>query len=134
MLIRATTIPEKKQELAKQPFRKWFLLVSAVPWLLIATGYVEAVLATLILGHWPRPMRDDPLQIPTAPFHLIYIVLLLGLLPAFLCLVLMTLSYHKPLRIRSFHTLGWLIFLSGALAWHFLSSADPGNVWYWLAD
>jgi hypothetical protein len=134
VLNREVTIPEKKQETDKQPPKRWFLLVSAVPWLLIVTGYVEAVLASVVLGHWPRPSLDDPKQLATAPLHLIYQLLFIGLLPAFFWLIFMTISHRKALRAPSFYPFGWGIFLSGALILHFLTSADPGNVWYWLAD
>ncbi|MCI0348830.1 MAG: hypothetical protein L0Z53_05335 [Acidobacteriales bacterium] len=134
MLTRVTATPEKKQETAKRPPKKWFLILSSAPWLLIITAYLEALAASYALGHWPRPMRDDPKYLPAELLDVIWVLLLLGLAPAFFGLVFMTLSKRKTIQLRSFYSIGWVVFVTGALALYFLAQADPGRVWEWLLD
>jgi len=130
----ATTTLGEERAAAAPPIDKWFLVVSSIPWLLIIAAYVEALAAWYFLGHWPRPMLDDPKNIATKPLHLIYVLLLLGFVPAFFLLVLLTVSNCKAIRARSLYSVGWVIFVLGAIALFFVVRADPGNVWEWLAD
>jgi hypothetical protein len=60
----------------------WFYALALLPLLALGTVYLEASLASIVLGHWPIPSLNDPKDLPTAPLHFLAGALLLVALPA----------------------------------------------------
>lgn len=112
----------------------WFKLLCSAPFLLLAAAYAEAVLAWITLSHWPRPNLDDPMSLPTAPFHYVTILLMVALFPAMLGVIVATALSWRTLGISRAHltwTAGAFFGLAVVLV---LSRTDPGYVWVWLGD
>src|SRR5215467_12123288 len=57
----------------------WLSALCVTPWLVVTGPYVEACVVRLALSRWPRPMLDDPKNLPTAPLHFVFQLLLLVL-------------------------------------------------------
>jgi hypothetical protein len=68
----------------------WLSALCCVPWLLLVGPYVEICFARLVLSRWPRPMLDDPKELPTAPPHFVFQLLVLSLVVAIPLLIAFT--------------------------------------------
>ena len=112
----------------------WFVLLCAMPWLLLLSVYGEAALAAVLLSHWPRPSADDPMSLSTAPLHLVNIMLVVFTWSAVPTVAVVLLMNGRRV-MRSAPHLTWLAVFAGGLSLlALLVRADPGSVWYWHGD
>ena len=105
------------------------------PLVVLASFYAEWLLASLVLGHPPRPSMDDPMDVPGMNWlHVGTGVALLAMLPMGLVALALN-TYEASSRGLSGRVAGRravlvLALLAGAIAW---MRWDPGRVmeWWW---
>jgi hypothetical protein len=118
----------------RERIRLWFSMLCAIPWVVIAGGYLEVCIARLVLSRWPRPMLDDPKELATEPLHLIVWVFILSLGVATPFLI----GFAIRNRRKIFNDWRYLVrigmFATGLFAFWLLIYFDPGRVWYWFLD
>jgi hypothetical protein len=117
----------------KQP-SAWFSIVSVLPWIVIASVYLEAGAARLVLSRWPRPMLDDPKQLPTAPLHAVLQILVVSLTLAVPLMIGSAAWNWRRVFSDSRYSVRILVFGGGLLALWLLATHDPGRVWHWFLD
>ena len=109
----------------------------AFPIGLVLAPYLTWCAGRVTLGHWPRPLLDDPKSIGflVGALHDVTMVLLTAGLGAFFVawLALVGTAVLRPAeRARSMRVAGWMALLVvlavGFLRW------DPLSVGVWLAD
>lgn len=111
-------------------------LASSYPLLLLGSLYGEWLLASLMLGHQPRPSLDDPKGISGSSWmHPIPFVALMGMLPAACATLILNALYVINSRIRGRRLLtrlaGLLSLWLGMLA---TLRLDPLKVLFWWLD
>ena len=83
----------------KQRIEWWFKALCALPWLVVLGPYIEACVVHPVLSKWPRPMLDDPKNLPTALLHCVFSLLFFSLSVA--VPVMLLLVFSKWRRILS---------------------------------
>ena len=107
---------------------------AALPWVALGWAYVLTLQALFALGHWPRPMINDPTSsvwlVQLALFYFLETAAILSGLAIFA--LLGVLAWRD---VRPAHGKAWfLIFAFGyTLLWCQLL-ADPGHIIEWLHD
>jgi hypothetical protein len=66
----------------------WLSALCLLPWAVVAVPYFEAVVVRAVPSRWPRPMLDDPKQLPTAPLYLVFRLLFMTSFPVLPALVI----------------------------------------------
>ena len=107
---------------------------AALPWVALCSAYTLALRAWLTLGHWPRPMINDPKSFGWPVHHAAAFVLenaaLMSVFAVVALLIVFACRDIKPAHAKA----SLLVFAAGyALFWGLLV-ADPGRVNEWLAD
>jgi hypothetical protein len=80
----------------------WFAILCFLPLAATVLVYIEAVLASIFLGHWPIPSANDPKDLPTWPLHSFSTQLVMAM-PALVVFVgAIALknwrAFHRPIR------------------------------------
>jgi hypothetical protein len=120
--------------LPTRPVERWFAALCLAPWLLVGAAYVEATLAALTLGHWPRPSHDDPMSLATAPIHYLTLTAIVAVFPALATLGVSVIANWREVSASPAHTRWLAACVGGAVVLSVLVRLDPGQVWYWLGD
>jgi hypothetical protein len=116
--------------------RAFHLMFVVTPLLTSVALYAFAWRASILLGHWPIPMFDDPKNFgDDDPLY----VQLGGVADFFvlscLVLILLSLPFLGSLFLGNFSArYRWGISVAAALAWGFALLCDFGNVGAWYLD
>jgi hypothetical protein len=111
----------------------WFKLLCLGPLLFLLCVYLEAGLASFILGHWPVPSLEDPKDLPTASLHWFGTALFLSL-PAGVVMLAAVMGWKGRKHEERSHHWWWLGVL--AISWiamHVVVNADM-RTWSWWFD
>lgn len=107
---------------------------AALPWVALCSVYALAIRASLALGHWPRPMINDPKSFGWPVHHTASFILAgaasISIFLVFALLVIAACCDIKPAHAKAsllFFAVGYAVFWCVALI-------DPGQVMEWLAD
>jgi len=113
---------------------RWFAALCLFPVLVTASVYLEAIVATMTLHHWPIPSIDDPKSLTTWPLHAVSTILILAIYPLLVILLAIALKNWRVLRVRSRYWIWMGVYVVGYAVLILSSYVDPWRVWYWWWD
>jgi hypothetical protein len=104
-----------------------------VPGLAVSSVYLEGLLASTALGHWPVPSVDDPKYLVTAPLHVVSALLLLLVVPGSAIVGLAAAVSWRALRRPSVQWM-WLAIFAASWALLGYSRRSDAATWAWWFD
>ena len=107
---------------------------AALPWVALCSAYTLALRALLALGHWPRPMINDPKSFGW-PVHYAAAFILenaaqMSVFAVMALLIVFACRDIKPAHAKA----SLLVFAVGYALFWCQMLADPGRLIEWLAD
>lgn len=106
----------------------------AIPGIVVALVYVDAVVVRLMLGRWPVASVDDPSSLPTAPLDILIALLIVSIYPSLPIIFLIAAKSWRALRSPSRYWFWFALLVFGHLLFVFSARVDPGGVWSWWWD
>jgi len=132
--VRRGLSPERATLRAERHAALLLACCAALPWVALCSVYALAVRASFALGHWPRPMINDPKSFGFSGHYEASVVLASAAhLSVFAVIALLVIAACRDIRPAHIKGTPLLFAVGYGLVWVF-TLADPGHVLEWLAD